>query len=168
MFPRAGCCGVRAGGRRTFWPLWRAFAAVGGVTLITLMSAAPSRGASPVTEYRVIVNPANPIRSLTREDVAAYFLRRRTNWPQGPAVSPVDLAAETSVRDTFSREVLHRTPSAVSAYWVQQIFAGRSEPPPVKDSEAAVVEYVIHTPWAIGYVSVRSVTSGVQVIEVKP
>ncbi len=112
------------------------------------------------TEFRVIVNASNPVRSLSREDVAAFFLRRRTSWPGGGAVAPVDLPAETSVRDTFSRQILHRSPSAVSAYWVQEIFAGRSEPPPVKSSDAAVVAYVSSTPGAIGYVTATVTVNG--------
>ncbi len=127
------------------------------VSAFAVGAAAPS----PLsTEFRVIVNASNPVRSLSREDVAAYFLRRRTSWPDGGPVAPVDLPAETAVRDTFSRQILHRTPGAVSAYWVQEIFAGRSEPPPVKNTDAAIVAYVSSTPGAIGYVAAAAVVNG--------
>jgi ABC-type phosphate transport system substrate-binding protein len=122
----------------------------------------------PPAEYVLITHAANPVMALSRDQAAAYFLKRTPKWPDGRVVEPVDLPAESRVRVGFSHEVLRRSPSAVSAYWIQEIFAGRSEPPPVKSSETAVLDYVERTPGAIGYVAARSVSAGVHVLLVTP
>ena len=131
------------------------------LAVIPLVAPAPA-------EYVLIANAANPVVALSREQAAAYFLKRTSRWPDGRAVEPVDLPAESRVRVGFSHEVLRRSPSAVSAYWIQEIFAGRSEPPPVKSSETAVLDYVERTPGAIGYVAARSVSPGVHVLLLTP
>jgi hypothetical protein len=104
-------------------------------------------------DYFIIVNQGNPVKELSREKVAAYFLKRLASWPNGATVVPVDLPPDSPARGEFSRKILLKSTSAVSAYWIQEIFAGRSEPPEVKNSEAAVISYVAATPGAIGYVT---------------
>src|SRR5688572_625780 len=55
--------------------------------------------------YRIVVNPANPVASLSRNQVSKLFLDKGT-WDDGVAVAPVDLLPSSPVRDGFSREVL--------------------------------------------------------------
>jgi ABC-type phosphate transport system substrate-binding protein len=125
-------------------------------------------GSALPPSYDVIVNAGNPLDSISRDDLAAYFLKRRAAWPSGSPVQPVDLPPESETRKLFSTEVLRRSPRAVSAYWIQEIFAGRSEPPPVKSSDAAVLLYVSTTPGAIGYVARGTVQAGVHRIGIIP
>lgn len=119
-------------------------------------------------EFLVIVNASNPLREVSRDQIAAYFLRRRSTWPNGTGVDPVDLPPDSRARSAFSREVLRRSPGDVSAYWVQEIFAGRSEPPLIKNSDAAVISYVSAVPGAIGYVQTTPGVPGVHVLVVTP
>jgi ABC-type phosphate transport system substrate-binding protein len=118
--------------------------------------------------YVVIVNPANPLHELSRDQVAAYFLKQRGAWPNGTFVHPVDLPPDSRTRTVFSRDVLRRAPADISAYWIQEIFAGRSEPPEIKNTDAAVITYVSMTPGAIGYVSTMHPSSIVRVLTISP
>ena len=118
--------------------------------------------------YFVIVNTGNTLRELTREQVASYFLKRRTTWPNGTLVLPVDLPPDSRIRTTFSHAVLRRAPEDISAYWIQEIFAGRSEPPEIRNTDAAVITYVSSTPGAIGYVSAMTASSTVRVLTISP
>jgi ABC-type phosphate transport system substrate-binding protein len=118
--------------------------------------------------FVVVVNASNPLREMRRDQVAAYFLKRRATWPDGKGVEPVDLPPDSRARIAFSRQVLRRSPSDVSAYWIQEIFAGRSEPPQIKNSDAAVISYVASTPGAIGYLQATPGGSGVHVLLVIP
>jgi hypothetical protein len=145
----------------------RAFA-LGLALLVGVGSAFSFPGDPPVAEYLVIINANNPLRELSRDQVAAYFLKRRARWPHGAGVDPVDLPPDSPARSAFSRDVLRRSPSDVSSYWVQEIFAGRSEPPEVKTSDAAVVSYVASTPGAIGYVSALPPGTSVRVLMITP
>ena len=147
-------------------------AITGAVALLCVATSATSSvAAEPVREpgsFFVIINSNNPIRELSRDQVAAYFLRRHATWPNGSGVHPVDLPPGSQARSAFSRDVLRRAPSDVSAYWIQEIFAGRSEPPEVKNTDAAVLSYVAATPGAIGYVSTVHSTSTVRVLAILP
>lgn len=103
--------------------------------------------------FRLVVNASNGITSLTRDEVSQYFLKKRTTWPAGQAVQPVDQTDESAARRAFSKAVLKKDVGAVKSYWQTQIFAGRGVPPPEKASDAAVLAFVEANAGAIGYVS---------------
>lgn len=113
--------------------------------------AQTSAGAPPA--YRVIVYPKNPTSTVDRAFLADAFLKKTTRWGDGEVIRPVDLPSDASVRRKFSEDVLSRSVVAVRSYWQQLIFSGRDVPPPELESEAAVVQYVLTHPGAVGYVS---------------
>ncbi|HEY0777830.1 MAG TPA: hypothetical protein VGD56_07665 [Gemmatirosa sp.] len=119
-------------------------------------------------EYKVVVNADNPMTSVSRDVVAAMFLKRQTRWPGGAEVTPVDLGSASPVRAAFSRTVLGKQMAQVSAYWQQQIFSGRGTPPPEKAGDAAVLSYVAASPGAIGYVSAGASAPGTKVVAIRP
>lgn len=131
--------------------------------------AAAAQGRAPGS-FRIIVNAATPVASLSREQLSRMFLRKVARWDGGPPVAPVDLRDDgagraPSVRQAFSRAVLRRSPEMVMLYWQRQIFSGRQLPPPERASEAEVVSYVRSTPGAIGYVSDDADLRGVRVVD---
>jgi ABC-type phosphate transport system substrate-binding protein len=120
---------------------------------------------SQAKSYKVIVNPSNPVSSMSREDVSRIFLKKTTKFPDGRSASPVDLPVNSSTRENFSKDVHGKPASAVDAYWQQMIFSGRDVPPPQK-SESSVVDFVRSNENGIGYVSAGADTAGVKVISV--
>lgn len=117
--------------------------------------------------YRVVVNEANATTSLPSADVALIFTKKKTTWPSGAPIVPVDLTATSATRSAFSQELLHKDMNAIKLYWQQQMFAGRSNPPDEKASDAAVIAFVKENAGAIGYVSADAVTAGVRVLTVR-
>jgi ABC-type phosphate transport system substrate-binding protein len=117
-------------------------------------------------EFVVIVNPANPVSALTRDEVSKLFLKRTTSWSAGGQVAVVDLAKSSKVREAFSQAVHKRAASAVDSYWQQQVFSGKDVPPPEKGTDADVIAFVKSNPGAIGYVAAAS-TDGVKVVSLK-
>jgi ABC-type phosphate transport system substrate-binding protein len=115
--------------------------------------------------YKIVVNPSNPVTSISKDEVARIFLKKTTKFSDGRTASPVDLAVNSSVRESFSKSVLGKPASAVDAYWQQQIFSGRDIPPPQK-SEAAAISFVHANENGIAYVSSSADTSGLKVINV--
>lgn len=103
--------------------------------------------------YKVIVNAANPLSSLPSADLARLFLRRQRAWGDGVRVEPVDLQEGSQVRARFSQSVLHKSTSAIKAYWLQLVFSGKDSSPPELPNEAAVVDAVAASRGAVGYVS---------------
>ena len=111
--------------------------------------------------YKVIVNVGNPIEGLSKSEAARLFLTR-TTWDSGDPVFAVDLAATSSVRAAFSREVLGMSPTAVLQQWKKNA----AEAPPSVASDREVLAYVRLKRGAIGYVSPTANVQGVKVIAI--
>ena len=120
------------------------------LALLLLVSAMPGRAAEG---FQVIVNPGNPVSSLSRDLVSRIFLKKVAKWDSGLAAAPVDQDGGSAVRAAFSKVVHGKSASAVASYWQQQIFAGREIPPAEKAGDAAVIAFVKNSPGAIGYIS---------------
>jgi len=133
------------------------------VALLLVGSATPARAQG----YKVIVNASNPTTKLSRQEVAALFLKKTDRWSSGAAAQPIDLAEGVATRDVFSKQVLGKSLATVRAYWNQMVFSGRSVPPPFKPNDADIVAYVRSTPGAIGYVSAGAEVKDVKVLVVE-
>ena len=63
---------------------------------------------------------------------------------------PVDQSAGSPVRSAFTRAVLSVEGmgqiSAVQNFWLQQVYSGRSTPPPVKATDAEILAFVAANP----------------------
>jgi ABC-type phosphate transport system substrate-binding protein len=135
-----------------------------GLALAVFSSPVPA--ADP---FVVIVNAGNKISSLRVQEIADYFLKRTTAWPDGTQAAPVDLADPSPVRESFSERIHHKSAAAVRAYWQKMIFSGRDVPPPEKATPDEVVAFVRSHPGAIGYVPAgTALGSGVKVLVMKP
>lgn len=108
--------------------------------------------------YKVVVNASNNVVAMNASELSKIFLRNATQWQSGEPVLPVDLSEASPVREAFVRDILHKDAASLTAYWQQQIFAGRAVPPPFKTSEEEVLEFVRRYPGAIGYVSLEAST----------
>jgi TonB family protein len=115
--------------------------------------------------FRVVVNPQNPVSSLSKHEVAKLFLEKAT-WADGAAVAPVDLLPTSHIREGFSRDVLGLpVPAAIDRVRDVAKAAG-ANPPPSLASDREVLAYVRLKTGAIGYVSLAADVSGVKVVTV--
>jgi len=64
-------------------------------------------------------------------------------------------------------EAVVNVTAAFRASWRSLVFSGQATMPKSLDSEAAVVEFVAHTPGAIGYVNKTTAHEGVKVLVVR-
>lgn len=143
-----------------------------GIHLLLFVSAAVTVGAStdPVAatdDYKVVVNPGNPIGEVDRAFLREAYLRRATDWTTGDPIRPIDLASRFAARERFAADVLKKTPAQLKRYWSQQIFSGKGVPPPEAESPAAAVAYVLGNPGAIAYVPIDADTGRAKVIGVR-
>jgi len=140
--------------------------------MVALMAAVlwvmpyPAGAAEP---FVVIVNTANPVTSVSADQLAGLFLKKVTQWSGGLPAQPVDLAPDSSVRESFSHQIHHKGTAAVKAYWQQMIFSGREVPPPEKASAREVVAFVSANRGGVGYVPAgTALGSDVKAVDVKP
>jgi ABC-type phosphate transport system substrate-binding protein len=142
---------------------------LGPLALVAALLLSPDDGRPLPRDlsFRVVVNKANPVSSLTRAQLSAIFMRRVRSWPDGTEIRPVDHRVEARVRERFSRAVHGKSVAYVMRYWQRLIFAGRGIPPPVVQSSEAVMELVHADRGAIGYVDAATPIAGdLKVIEV--
>jgi ABC-type phosphate transport system substrate-binding protein len=132
------------------------------ISMLLVASAAPAAPA-----FLVVLNEANPITSLSPEELSDLFLKKSSRWSDGSLVVPVDQGEDSHIRERFNREVHRKSAAGVRAYWQQRIFSGRDIPPPEKRGDAEVIAFVRNNPAAIGYVSAAAFTSGVKVLVVR-
>jgi ABC-type phosphate transport system substrate-binding protein len=139
------------------------------VLIVTGLVVNPAVAAESPAAYKLIVNAANAVTTLSHDDVNRIFLKKTTKWPNGQPVLPVDLPATAAVREAFSKDILKRVPYEVAAYWNQAIFRGQGLPPPTKSSDGEVLAYVRDNPNAIGYVAAAAkIGEGVKVLTLRP
>jgi ABC-type phosphate transport system substrate-binding protein len=115
--------------------------------------------------FVVVVNRANPIRSLPAAEVRRIFMKQTRMWPHADAMVPVDWDATTPIRDTFSRQVLKRSVREMAEYWVQQSITQGLAPPATLKSSRAVLRFVSSVNGAISYVPPGDVDDSVSVVK---
>jgi len=78
-------------------------------------------------------------------------------------VTPVLLKAG-AVHDEFLAAYIGKADTAFRTSWRSLVLSGQTTMPKSVDSDAAMVEFVAHTPGAIGYIGKASPHEGVKVI----
>jgi ABC-type phosphate transport system substrate-binding protein len=138
------------------------------ILLLLLALVTPQdRVSAQQSSFVVVVNAANSVQSLKADQVSKYFLKKVGQWDGGIRVLPVELSETLAARQEFTKSVHKKPLSAVKSFWQQQVFSGRDVPPPVKSSDAAVLEYVRANPGAIGYVSsAATLGSGIKTVTI--
>lgn len=134
-------------------------------TIAATLGVAAGPDAGP--GFCVIVNAANPAVTMTRAQVARFFLKEDTTWPDRAPVDPVDLAPTSPTRARFSKAVLGRSVKAIEAYWHRKVFRGEDVPPVFTSSEEGAVFFVASDPNAIGYVSIAAAQGeGIKIVPI--
>lgn len=126
----------------------------------------PSAWAAQV-QIAVITAPTEPRLSFDRDTLRNIYLKRIFVDGDGVKLTPVNLPADTPLRDAFARSIIRMPSERMQDYWDKQYFQGVS-PPYVLGSDEAVVRFVAATPGAIGYVASCHVEPGVHVVLLLP
>ncbi len=78
----------------------------------------------------IIANKSVKVDKITINEIQDFFLKRRSTWPNGNKVIPVNAPASSSLRKDFQRLVLKMTGPEESRYWQdQKIKKGVTKPP---------------------------------------
>ena len=106
----------------------------------------------------VVVNPKAAEASMTKDQVAQYFLGK------SGAMSPIDQPESAPVRAEFYKKVTDKDGSQVKALWSKLVFTGKATMPKEAADSAAVKKMVASDPKAIGYIEKSAVDASVKVI----
>ncbi|HSY59481.1 MAG TPA: substrate-binding domain-containing protein [Terriglobales bacterium] len=113
----------------------------------------------------MIVNPANPAKTITLADLGKMFKGKTANWANGRSVTIILREPSTPSMKFVVEKVM-----GVDAEQGKAILAdsGRKTAVPVVflNSDEEIVKAVETNPTAIGVVDVYSITGGVKVIKI--
>lgn len=121
--------------------------------------------ASPLALADVVVigHPAGP-DSIAANQVRDLYLNRSQALPDGQNAKPFELPEGDATRAEFHSKVTGRNDAQLKAFWSQQVFTGRGQPPEEAGNAAAMKAQVSSTPGAIGYLNAADVDDSVKVI----
>ena len=132
------------------------------VTILLLLAAV---GAAFATDFAVIVNPANPARTMTLVDLGKMFKGKTSTWANGrnvtivlrePSAAPMKFIIEKVMGvDADQGKTILADPARKSG--AQVVFL---------NSDEEIVKTVETNPTAIGIVDVYNITGGVKVIKI--
>lgn len=114
-------------------------------------------------EVVVIGNPAGP-DSITSEEVRDIYLNRSKALPDGQRVTPFELPESNETRDAFHNAVTGRSNTQLKAFWSQQVFTGKGQPPRELGSATVMKSTISSTPGGIGYIDSSDVDDSVKVL----
>ncbi|HEV2646666.1 MAG TPA: hypothetical protein VGU46_09905 [Acidobacteriaceae bacterium] len=119
-----------------------------------------------VGQVLVVANPGVKASEVSAADLRDVFTGGSSSFKDGSHVTPV-LLKPGPVNDEFLSLYVGKSDSAFRTAWRGLLFSGQAVMPRSFDSDAALVEYVAHTPGAVGYVAKGSPHEGVKVLSVR-
>jgi hypothetical protein len=82
----------------------------------------------------------------------------------GVHVIPVNAATGMALRQRFFSQYLQTDEDQYVAYWTVRRYVGKGTPPHDVSQKSEMIDFVMHTPGAIGYVDESDVQPGMNVI----
>jgi ABC-type phosphate transport system substrate-binding protein len=134
---------------------------------VLMALASPALYTQPDPLFVVVVNKANPVKSLALPELRRIFMKQSRMWPHGEPIVPVDWDASNPLRETFSRRVLARSVREMADYWVQQSVTQGLTPPSTQRSTRAMLRFVGSVAGAISYVPPAEVDDTVSIVKVQ-
>lgn len=111
-----------------------------------------------LAEVVVVVNPKAAEASMTKDQIAQFFLGKSST------MTPVDQPEDAPIRAEFYKKVTDKEASQAKALWSKLVFTGKATPPKEVANSAAVKAAVAANPKAIGYMEKSAVDSSVKVV----
>ena len=124
----------------------------------TIAAAALAIALPAMADVVVVANPKAAESSMTKDQVAQYFLGKSS------AMNPVDQPESAPVRAEFYKKVTDKDASQVKSLWSKLVFTGKATMPKEAADSAAVKKMVASDPKAIGYIEKSAVDASVKVI----
>lgn len=112
----------------------------------------------------IITNRHTTVDKVEPDQATQIFLKQIQTWPDGKAITPIDLKEGSPLRAEFYSKITGRSTGQLRAYWARQAFTGMGFPPKQMASSEDVAKYVQNTPGAVGYVSKQQADAQVKVL----
>lgn len=140
---------------------------VGLLALLVVMASAQSSQPKRDEDIAVIVNPMNPVDSISFAELRKYFKGEKRSWPASLPVFLVVRAPEARERNVLLDRVFSMTESEYKQYWVKKIYSGEVPREPLAlFSNGMQIEAVRTEKGGLALVSAKDVRSGVKILKI--
>lgn len=108
---------------------------------------------APAQDNAIVIIANKHIASLSQQQVYRLFSLRQKLLPNNIPVKLVVQPLSAPITQHFTHKVFDLYPYQLKRMWDRQVFSGKAESPKVIQSETELIEFIIGTPNALGYVS---------------
>ncbi len=110
--------------------------------------------------FVVIINPKNPVKSMTKSEVKLTYLRKiNKRWPGiNKNIVPVDRKDMPDFKRNFLSDLINMSAQDMSRYFTERQYMNAEMPPITFGTDEEIVDYVANNIGAIGYISIGSLT----------
>ncbi|KAA1155244.1 hypothetical protein EU510_03825 [Pseudoalteromonas sp. FUC4] len=116
------------------------------------------------TEFVVVVNKSNAINTLSKREIIDIYMGRYLTFPDGETSKPLDLPAQSTLKNDFYLKLVNKDEQKINAYWARLLFSGRAKPPTPSTSVEDAINKIASSQFAIGYIPLSQVTDAVKVV----
>lgn len=121
-------------------------------------------GQLSVADIVVVANKDNQIAMLTKKQIIDIYMGRKSTFPNGEVVLPIDQETGSATRKLFYQHLVDKTVSEINTYWARLLFSGRATPPRPAKNGSSVINIIKNNKSAIGYVQLEDLTDDVRVL----
>lgn len=114
-----------------------------------------------------IVNAENIQNSISQNGLSAIFKMRLRQWQDGSSITVFVLEDDDPVHKRFCKEILNVFPHQMRRAWNKLVFSGSGQAPIKLESKEAMLEKIVSTPGAIGYMSKNNITGEIKSLEIQ-
>jgi hypothetical protein len=130
------------------------------LALLAVLAAASPAAA----ELVVVANAGSGVENLSSDEVINIFLGRYRQLPSGIAALPIDQPANLPLKAQFYRKLVNKDLAEINAYWARLTFSGKTSPPRQATNATEVMDWLVRTRGAIGYVERDMVDARLRIV----
>lgn len=105
-----------------------------------------------VTAVEIVTHPKVSLDSLTKSQLRRIYTMRQLRWSDNSAITVFVLPSQHALHQRFAKERLQIFPYQLNRIWHKLTYSGLGVAPIIVESEQALIQAVISTPGAIGYI----------------
>jgi ABC-type phosphate transport system substrate-binding protein len=119
------------------------------------------------TDIAVVVNPLNPVDSISSIELRKIFAGEKQSWSPSLAVFVMVRASQARERDVLLNQVLKMNESEYKEHWVKKIYSGEVQREPLALlSNGMQLEAIRAEKGGIALINMADVRQGVKVLKV--
>ncbi|MGR8979935.1 MAG: hypothetical protein ACU84H_07600 [Gammaproteobacteria bacterium] len=124
------------------------------VFLFVLMDSVLSAPFVPPIDQNAVypvVNVETEQHIISKNGLSAIFKMRLRSWSDGSNITVFVLNDDNPLHKQFCKQILNVFPHQMRRYWNKLVFSGTGQAPIELENKDAMINKLINTPGAIGY-----------------